>query len=65
MSGHDPLRKALLKSFNWIALVQGPERWSRLEGAAAGGADGVTPRAMRLREGSASVRVLRFRKPRR
>jgi hypothetical protein len=60
MSGHDPLRKALLKSFDWIALVQSPERWSRLEGTAAGGPDGVTPRAMGLREGSASVRVLRM-----
>ena len=46
MSGHDPLRKALLESFDRIALVQSPERRSRLEGTAAGGADGVTPCAM-------------------
>ena len=42
------------------ALVQSPERRSQLEGTAAGGADGVTPRTMGLREGSASVHVLRM-----
>ena len=60
MSGHNPLRKALLKRFNRIALVQRPERWRRLEGTAAGGADGMTPRAMGLRDGSALVHVLRM-----
>ena len=59
MSGHDPLGKALLKCFDRIALVQSPERRGRLEAASASAPDGVTPCAMGLREGSASVHVLR------
>jgi hypothetical protein len=58
MSGHDPLGKALLKCFDPVALVQRPEWWRRPEGTLAGQSDGMTPRAMGLREGSAAVYVL-------
>ena len=55
MCRHDTLCQRLLQVLHGVSLVEHAEWWSGLKGAFAVKTDGVTTRAIRLREGFAAL----------